>query len=327
MLEFSERKTFTEDFVLVDGVTRTGKFALSHVVASFDRVEFFQYPPLLETLLYLHRLGKIETDACKALLRMDFDMNTFNMMIGRSVNTRVQDLSCIYRSANFEDIVARASTADRESLEARFYREKHLPFFINHEGMSNLKTLFAVFPRVKMINIVRDPCAVIESWFKRGWGNRIGSDPKDGWITFKHPKGPVPWWAVDWAEEYHDLPELDRCAKNVAVLSAMAKEQHEAAPEAVRREILMAQFERLIIDPMFIVGELEKFLGRKPLPTLSGILGRERLPRKLEGDPLKATQERVLGAVTKKTAPIVEKLIHDYDRFWVPLAEKGALNG
>ena len=319
MLEFSERKRFVDDLVLVDGITRAGKFALAHVVSALDGVEFFQYPYLLETLLYLHRLGKLDFDTCRALAHLDLDSKMFEMMIGRSLNTRVHDLSCIYRAADPEEYVRRAATEDRTVLVQQFQDNHRLPVYINHEGLSNLQTLCRIFPGAKMINILREPTALVGSWYKRGWGHRIGTDPTAGWIAFKGVNGPRPWWTVDWLEDYGQLSEMDRCVKSIGTLMQLAREAFDAATPAVKARVLCVQFETLVTDPHRVITTISAFLDRRPGAALPGILTRERLPRPVAPDQRQTRLDEIRGLMSPGLEPLLSAMLTDYDTYWCGL--------
>ncbi|MCO5141931.1 MAG: sulfotransferase domain-containing protein [Oligoflexia bacterium] len=315
-MKFKERPLLADEFILLDGVTRAGKFMLANVVAALDRVEFFQYPHLLETVLYFHRLEKIDFFTARELLHLDYNMNTLNMAFGRSLNSRKHDLSCIENSIEFDRYKKRSLTEDREFLLNDFRSEKRIPFYINHEGLSNMQTIFKIFPKVKIVNALRDPIALVESWYRRGWGRRIGSDPSVGWSSFDYKGNAVPWWAVSWPEEYLKAEDMDRCLKSIYTLVTMAKESYLSSPQEYKSRVLFVEFEKIIVDPMQQIKRLEVFLGSKTLPGIEEILKRERLPRKEDEEK----KEKIYSTVRSKIAPnnqfIFDELATDYGAFW-----------
>jgi hypothetical protein len=319
MPEFSERARFSDEFVLVDGITRAGKFVMAHVVAGFVGMEFFQYSCLLENALYLLRLHKIDLATCRALLEVDLDISSFNMMVGRYLNTRVSDMSCIYNACDPAEFVDRAGVLDRDALVEKFQRERRLPLFISHEGLANVRALFGIFPRVKMINLIRDPVMLILSWYKRGWGRRIGNDPRSSWITFKGPSGPFPWWATGWEKDYNQFSEMDRCVKSIATLSDMARDDFNAADDAVKARIRMVRFETLVTAPEVVISQVGDFLERQPAPGLQTILTRERLPRVVSGRDRETALRAIQDQVSVDLTPVLDRLIHEYEHYWCTL--------
>lgn len=315
-IKFSPRPVFTEEFVLVDGITRTGKFMVASLVAAMERVEYFQYPHLLETLLYLHRLGKIDFEVCRDLLQLDFNTNTFNLMIGRSLNTREHDLSSINRSLEAQRYFDRAKQEDRDFLVNAFLAEKRIPFFINHEGLANSETLFSIFPKVKIVNILRDPVTLIYSWFRRGWGKRIGGDPKAGWASFSHPRGPTPWWAIDWADRYHDLNEMERCLCSIQGLTTMAKDSVASLSVQRRNQILFVDFDQITRDPDPTISKIEKFLGTSRNPKIVDILRRERLPRETSPTVVNDIYQKIKGEIRGELCPILDALVAEKKEYW-----------
>ena len=69
-MNFINKDTNVENVLLVDGVTRAGKFFLAEILSGFDKVEFFQYLPLLEQIPVIYGMGKIMTNiSCYQIFR------------------------------------------------------------------------------------------------------------------------------------------------------------------------------------------------------------------------------------------------------------------
>ena len=318
-MDFKSRPLLTDEFILVDGVTRAGKFMLANVVASLERIEFFQYPHLLETVLYFHRLGKIDFYTARELLHLDFNMNTLNMAFGRALNSRKFDLSCIENSIDSEKYKRRAATEDRNLLLSEYKREKRIPFFINHEGLSNMDSLFRIFPKVKVLNALRDPITLIDSWYRRGWGSRIGNDFSVGWASFDYRGSPVPWWAVNWADEYLTVSEMDRCLKSIYTLVSMAKESFERAPNHYKERVLLIAFERIVVDPHAEIKRIEKFLDVKAMNGIAGVLKREKLPRPYDHKKTEVLYRQIKSMIEPKNYELFDQLVKEYEDFWCKL--------
>lgn len=314
------RPQFVRDPVLVDGVTRAGKFLLGHLVASFEGLEFMQYPPLLEQMLYLRRLGKVSAEAARILVHTDLDLNTYNMMIGRGLNGRRHDSSCIHNAADAPRFLARAEAEDPDALVARFQSEGRLPLYIGHEALANGRTLFEFYPEARLIQLLRDPLALISSWHRRGWGRRFGLDPKSMPIGFTTPEGPVPWFALDWSPGYYALGEMDRVVRSIETLFRMAREELEALPPAARGRIHFVAFEGILVEPRAVVAGLGRYLGRRPLPGMDAVLERERVPRVVPPDQRDRLRSEIRAEMSPALEPTLGWLEGEYERYWRPLA-------
>lgn len=320
-LSYAPRARLFEELVIVEGITRAGKFLASVVVSAFEGVEPVQYSPNLESLLVLHRVGKVDLPTAKLLLEMEFDIRAFDMAMGRYLNTRPDDMSSVYRSADHQAVLARAQEADREALLARFHAGKRLPLHLYHEGLPHAPALFGVFPKARVISSLRDPAALMNSWFNRGWGKLSTAEtPTVMWPFFDTPKGRRTWWSLDWEQDWASLGEMDRCALSIATLFELGRQGLEALAPAQRERVLLLRFEDLVKDPQPQVERLGRFLGREALPGMKEVLARERLPREVAKDLREHDKARVFETLNPKFRPAVEKACADYDAYWTPLA-------
>lgn len=318
--EFSPRPRYVEEFLVADGITRAGKFLLGNVVSGIERVEFLQAAPLLTQLPYLHRLGKIGTETATALLRTDIASRVHDRILGRNLNGRAADLSCIHRTPDHGLYLARAASRDDRALIRSFLAEKRLPLFIAHDALAHASFFFEVFPRAKLLHILRDPVALVESWRKRGWGKRFGADPTSMDHAFKSPRGPIPWYAVGWKKNYHSMGELERIVHSLAAAIRLARREYEALPARLKARVAFVTFEELTEDPRPAVARLGAFIGRPPSRLMKGTLKRERLPRAVEDDRREALLRRFSKALPPGGKTLLETLARDYDHFWRPLA-------
>ena len=128
------------------------------------------------------------------MAQTEIDMNTNNIAIGRGLNGRIEDSSCINKAADFSMFLSRTTTIDPDKLIDELQKNSHPPLYIGHECLCNIRDLFFTYPVMRMINLQRHPIALIMSWYRRGWGRRFGVDPKSASIGFRSDFGPVPWF-------------------------------------------------------------------------------------------------------------------------------------
>lgn len=322
---YAPREQHFEDLVVVEGITRSGKFLLSAVLSAFERVEPVQYAPALENLLMLHRLGKLDLESARVLLHMEFDLRAHEMAIGRYLNTRVSDVSCVFRVPGHEKILARANVEDRDELIRAFLEEKRLPLHIYHEGLPNASAFFDVFPKARMVSILRDPAALMVSWHARGWGKMpSAADKRVMWPFFDAGAGPRPWWALDWKEDYAALSEMDRCVLTIAALLGHARRGLEALGPERRGRLCFVRYEDLVRAPGPELAKLGAFLQRAPAPGIEAVLERERLPRAVPDGQRERSLEKVNASMSPSLKPALERACAEYDSFWSPLAKAAA---
>jgi hypothetical protein len=320
-LAYASRPRLFEEMVVVEGITRAGKFLAAVVVSGFEGVEPVQYSPNLESLLVLHRMGRVDLPTAKLLLEMEFDIRAFDMAMGRGLNTRPDDMSSVFRSPDHAAVLARAQEADRDALLARFKADKRLPLHLYHEGLPHARALFGVFPKALVVSSLRDPAALMNSWYNRGWGKLATADtPTVMWPFFEGARGRHTWWSGDWEPGWTEVGEMDRCALSIATLYELARRELEALSKEQRARVHLLRFEDLVREPREQVERLGAFLGRRPLPGMEDVLVRERLPREVAKDLRQQDLAKVYARLDPRFKPAVEKACADYDAYWTALA-------
>ena len=307
------------DFILIDGITRAGKFLLAQILQTFEGVELVQYPMLLETLLYFRHLNMIDLDVARALLASDLDLNTYNMIVGRQINTRPHDLSSVYRTPQPDEFLKRSQEQDPEVLLKNFEEQKRLPLYVSHEGLANGQHLFGLVDKVRIFEILRDPICLVESWSKRGFGHRFGTDPKAMAVAFKTAQGPAPWFSLDWKENYFELNEMERVLKSIHYIQTKSRQEYEALTTQQKKSFCFIAYEDLIREPQKALDKMAKVLGKKPLSGQEAILARERLPRAYDpAQKRKAAAELIRSKVDPRFFPLIEEMATEYDSYWLP---------
>ena len=322
--ELYPRAQYVKDLVLIDGFSRSGKFLLGHLVGAMTGLEFMQNPLMLETALYLTRLNKLDPDTARILVQTDIDMNTYNMAIGRGLNGRINDSSCIYKAVDFGRFLARTTVDDPDSLIDDFQQKNLLPLYIGHECLCNGQTLFYIYPDVRMINIQRDPLLLIMSWYRRGWGKRWGVDPKSASIAFRTESGPAPWFAVDWVPEYAALGEMDRVVKSIEALSQYAKREYEALTSKQKSQVHFVAFDDILSKPSDVIAGISRYLGRTPHASMGAILAREGVPKIIDVNQRDLLIKEIRSAMSPSMETTLQALIDDFDTYWMGLVNKQA---
>lgn len=316
-LKIYSRRNLAEETLIVDGISRSGKFMLAGVVSAFEGVEFIQYPMLLENLPYLVRFGKLDFDTCRILLQTDLDYAAYNMMIGRTLNTRRTDATSVHKSLDSAALLARADREDEPAMVEEFLAAKRLPLFFCHEGLCNMGVILRSLPKAKVIHIMRDPAALALSWHKKGYGKRWGADPKIVSIAFDTPHGTVPWFAVDAAKDYVEAGEMERVVLCLSEIMRMSRESLESLSPEDRRRILFLAFEPFTANPEPSLERIGRFTGKSRHRRMADALARERLPRpEASGGGAAAVKEQL----SPRYRELLDRLRADYLAYWLPLS-------
>lgn len=268
-----ERRALVKNPLIVDGISRAGKFLLANLLSGIAGVEPVQHRPALELVARLPRFGLIDTSSARELLRAEADMAQYDMLLGRSINFRKSDKSCVYNNASPGTYIKRL-----HSDGAEYHNRNSL--FIVHETLPNIKVFFDAFPDIKLIVLQRSPVDLVYSWHQRKLIYRVGKDPLMGEIPVKGKKDPLPWYLYNRQQEYASLSGIDRTILAICTLFDMyEKASLKLAPKDKKRT-LFVRYEHLILNPESEVKTISRFLRRKTLPGLARVIKKEKLPNK-----------------------------------------------
>lgn len=311
------REPVVGNILLLDGLSRAGKFLLAKVICQFRNVEYFQYHPAIEHIPILWTLGCLNTGDAVAFLQLTVELHTYDFTIGRCLNTRVGDNSSILNAPDSKRYLDRAASPDGASALLALRREGRMASFVTHECVPHLSLFFQAFPDSKIVNIQRHPIDTIHSWHKRSWGSRFGTDPLSFIPTASAGEGAaVPWFAASWVDEYRASSPVDRVVKSVLVLSRLEREARAALPALQAERVHFICHEHLVENPHMALRDVPAFLGSEPLPDLDAVLRRERCfqPLPVEG------RRRKFDEISQDASPaLVREMAEassDYESRW-----------
>ncbi len=273
----------TPTVVLIDGLTRSGKSLLGPVLSSFDRVEIERLEPDVEWMGDLAHLGRVERDAAVTFLRLTVDRLFYEGLIGRNTNFRFGDHSSVWRAPSRWRYFRRLLLDERLPLLDRVANER--PIFQNmvHHQLMNLPLYAEAFgDRLRMIEMVRDPVDLIDSWMRKDKGALIGNDPLISMVFIERGGRELPWYAAGWEDEYLAASPLDRVIRLIATKWRLSIDAWRAADETLRSRLLMIPFEDFVQRTGDYIDCLGSFVGTRPTRRTAAMLRSQRCPRLYE---------------------------------------------
>lgn len=273
-----ERSKLVKNLLLLEGVTRSGKFLLGNILSCFDRVEHYMYYGLLEHIPMLVRMNLLNKDVACGIVQCEIDNFVYDYMMGRNLNFRYSDKSSILSYPKLQDCIYRMNNGVDVEKEID---ENTLVFpFILHDCFCNLHMFFKLYPRLKVVHIDRSPLSLVYSWYHRGFGHRWGTDLKEFSIVLDNKGFPVPWFAWDWKDFWKNSCEMDRIIKSILWLDNMNKGFYDSLVDKHKKKVFFVRFENLLSKPDFIARQLSYFLDRVTF-DLFKVLNYEKLPNKV----------------------------------------------
>jgi len=266
------RSEIINDIVIIDGLTRSGKFYLGKLIAGIKGLEYFINNSEAERIIAINKTGTLADVDASSLLSIAINEAIYHMAIGRNLNMRFDDGSSILNSFEKEIYINRqnkgASGVDGLKTVTNYKRSS---VFIFHQSLRSMSMIKRAMPKSKIVNIRRHPVDIAYSWIKRGWGRRYGNDNLTFEPTYHHKREVVPYFAVNWAEEYLASNEHDRVVKSIVHMT----EEESSVIESKQYDICCIYYDNLIEQPNKEMSKICSFLNRHPHDSMSEIIASE----------------------------------------------------
>lgn len=314
-LRLSRRTAIAGMVVLVDGIARSGKSLLGPILSSFERVEIERMEEIYEYVGALHRMGRITTDAAVALLRLEADMHFYNGLIGRNTNFRPADHSSVWQAPRPWRSVRRLWAAGGQAALERVRAERPIFQNMTHDQLVNFGLFREAFGEgLRVVEMIRHPVDLIDSWWRRGWGMRFGEDPYALTLCVDAGGRDVPFYALGWEQAYLDATPIGRIVRMIQGLWEANWRTYAALPEDRRAQVCVIPLAPLVARPWPYVDALAAFLGTATTPLTARILTRKRLPKPEDGEARNRLSQRLREQASAEERRIVDRLVEDYER-------------
>jgi hypothetical protein len=291
-----------QNILVVDGIGSSGKGMLSHLLASIDIVEKQSNHTVFDYISYFHWLGKITDDAAIVHFQVEADMQMYHLRMSRDTNFRPKDSTGVLRNPRPLRYFRRLFLKEGDSIVKDIRLN---PTWLNeapHDAARNLSLFFMAFgEKMHFCYIARDPEDLISDWVRRGFGRRIGVDPREFQLTVNAGNGPVPFFAIGYESTFHSLTEVER----VALFVAFCAEENlkglvNARPYLTKGNFSHTTFEALVSNPSTFVHLVAPKLGGKVVKrALKKQTKMELVPRPYAPTRLDSKSEFVLECLTR----------------------------
>ena len=305
-----------DSLLLLEGVSRAGKMLLGKLVSNCRNIEFFQLAPVLDHIPILAHLGVLSRENAVAYLRLNVDSLSYDRAVGRNLNTRTGDATSLTQALNLDEYLGRAATPDAATAWERFQKVRRTPAYLVHEMMPHIDLYFDAVPELRVIHVDRHPVDLCYSWFQRGWGDRWGTDPLAFVPAIDHHGRPVPWFAVDWADEYCSAAPVDRIVRSLVQLREQYRAKFDGLSTNRNQRIARIAYEGLVEHPWETMKSVEAFLDTAVLDGFATVLKRERLPGKPPAGDRCDKLTRLASIMLPRSAEMLAAAARDYETLW-----------
>lgn len=326
-VELRRGSTFDNEVIIVDGQGRSGKNLISVLLSTMRRVEKMRLDSQIDYLARYYFLGKMSLDAVVTALQTEFDEKHYYNAISRDVNFRIDDYSGVLKQGKRLEYFRRLFLPADEAAVDRIQEQRNIFQEMTHDGLHAATLYFAALgERLKMVHVFRDPVGNIYEQNQRGFGTRIGSDPRELQLTHFWNGHYVPIMAIGREEAWIDGNATERLVLIVDSMFRLNVQGYSDISQEDKKRVLFVEFEDFVVNPYPHLERLESFIGDKFGKAKSRILKRERCPRVLA--PLERQQriDAIRENISSSYDKMLMNLISDYDdKPWLLWNEESGL--
>lgn len=313
-VDLIRRSNLVNEFVLVDGLGRSGKGMIGHILASMDRVEKVRLDLGYDTCHRLYRLGKITHDAAVCMLKIEADLGLYNNYIGREVNFRFKDMSGIWANTRPITYIRRLFSEEGAPAVQRIRQERPIFQSLSHDALQSANLFFDAFgDRLRFIHIVRDPVDIIYEWVRRGFGERIGTDGQEVQLSRAWGREVVPLYAIGWEDEYLSITPTERVIKMVKTAFDDTAAGYAKLTEDRQSQVLFLLFDEFVVNPNPWCQEIAGWLKTTVTRRTNSRLKKEQCPRTIPRDQRPSRVEDIRAKASEKYMDILEE---HTERYW-----------
>ena len=263
-----------KNIIIIDGLSRAGKFYLGKLISGIKELEYFTASSEIERLIQSGLTNIISEQDASALIAISVNEEIYNRAIGRNLNSRSDDGSSILNSWEKEKYFARQERKPGWDAVQKILDKNRHSVFLLHQSLMALEIIKNAIPNHRIINIRRHPVDLVFSWIQRGWGHRYsGGDPLNYDLIFQYAytDSYLPYFAIDWSEEYLQANEYDRVVKSVIYLT----EKESNAIDRCEDTICHVYYDHLVNNTKKEIGKICGFLKKQPHDNIAELIKKE----------------------------------------------------
>jgi hypothetical protein len=252
--------------VMITGFPRGGTTIVGKLIGTFSNVEYAFEPPLMTYLDANLRTNSMDKESILKTLKTYLYYDYFaNYIHGRNYNFRPEDDSSILGMKPFAEIFKKWSEIDNVQDARKSQDDTGFVFAFKFPGIYNLAgALFAKIPKLKIIDITRNPDRVLASMMAKGWfWDENLTDKKATGLWPFHPsngKCMVPYLVKK--EDIDKWQKMNNASRTVYICNRLTEDKLNFQAEVKsNKNYFNLEFESFLQKPEEILEELLDFLN------------------------------------------------------------------
>ena len=248
----SKRAHYSPMILLIDGLKGTGKVIIQDLLLSLKKCSRYHSSMILEQIVVSELLKKNRESNknanANAFMKQIIDNLAYNHCIGRDSNTKLSDLSSIFRSPHvMKEILKLGTTKQTEGEIKDLINERYIIQLFIH-STSFFSTLYEdTFEKLTPIYVVRDPSQGIPGYAR--YLPRITYDPREFTPKISNEGKDIPWYFHEDPDLFFKLSALEASAFIHAYAYRSLYQKLLSGNEVINRKNLLYDFQDLTEKP------------------------------------------------------------------------------
>jgi hypothetical protein len=273
---YSRNVSITDQVLILDGLTGTGKTMFGPILGCLNGVQPGRFEYMVEYLSIVAESGHLEPEAAKSLIRTLIDVKTYDNSISREVNFRPKDLSSVLKHGDRVKIFIQLMQNDGTTAIKKLRDNPRVPFFITHQLYGCIDLLSKTYgDGLFIIEMVRHPFYLFDHWLS--YLPYHGTSPHDFTLLLNVEGSEFPWFTHSFSEEYIDAKNEDRVA--LAIAHLLEPILGDLPNSSVSKQTLVIPFEQFVLNPHSFITKIEQHTGRKFSKRINKVLTKQHVPR------------------------------------------------
>lgn len=274
---YSRNISITDQVLILDGLTGTGKTMFGPILGCLNGVQPGRFEYMVEYLSIVANSGHLEPEAAQSLIRTLIDVKTYDNSISREVNFRPKDLSSVLKHGDRVKILIQLMQKDGATAIKKLQDKPKVPFFITHQLYGCLDLLSKTYgDGLSVIEMVRHPFYLFDHWLS--YLPYHGTSPHDFTLLLNVGGSELPWFTNTFSDDYINAKNEDRVA--LAIAHLMQPILLERSDAIVSQQTMVIPFEQFVLNPHSFITKIEQHTGRTFSKRINKVLAKQHVPRK-----------------------------------------------
>lgn len=301
----------TNKFIIVTGLTRSGKTAVAPLISSMKNSEQYFFNTTVENITIYNYLKLIDDKISKSLIVHALNEEIFDKIYGRNLNYKKSDLTNINKYRGEVNYQKRILMQKSNIFTKKILKKNFFPILF-HEALINLKFLEKIFNSPKIINISRHPVDIINSWLKKDYVDEYFKSPESNVITINYRNKTLPFFLKGCESKLKFCnSKEDKIVLMQYNLKNLFEKNYKLSKQ--KNNIILIKFDDFLLETNKILKDISLKFNLKLSKKINLALKEQNCPRTINFSSRSKTRKTIIKKLSPKFRDIFEKMIYEYE--------------